>query len=198
MPIDPQAYRPETALLSLGPAFFDSVAAADFPQTTMRYRNDAAAGEIGLASLTDAEWVAHFGRFTPLPGTLPEPLALRYHGHQFRAYNPEIGDGRGFTFAQLRDGTGRLMDLGTKGSGRTPWSRFGDGRLTLKGGVREILATEMLDALNVPTSRSLSLIETGEALERGDEPSPTRAGGASPAQPRPYPDRHLPARRLRA
>ncbi|MEJ1538800.1 protein adenylyltransferase SelO family protein, partial [Escherichia coli] len=89
----------------------------------------------------------------------------------FRQYNPDIGDGRGFTFAQLRDGAGRLMDLGTKGSGQTPYSRFGDGRLTLKGGVREILATEMLEALNVPTSRTLSLIETGEDLVRGDEPS---------------------------
>ena len=109
---------------------------------------------------------------------MPRPLALRYHGHQFRHYNPDIGDGRGFTFAQLRDGRGqgrgRLMDLGTKGSGRTPWSRFGDGRLTLKGGVREVLASELLEALGVPTSRSFSLIETGEALQRNDEPSPTR------------------------
>ena len=64
---------------------------------------------------------------------------------------------------------------GTKGSGQTPWSRNGDGRLTLKGGVREILATEMLEALGVNTSKSFSLIETGEALERGDEPSPTRS-----------------------
>jgi uncharacterized protein YdiU (UPF0061 family) len=68
-----------------------------------------------------------------------------------------------------------LLDLGTKGSGQTPYSRFGDGRLTLKGGVREVLATEMLAALGVETSHSLSLIETGEALERGDEPSPTRS-----------------------
>ena len=75
----------------------------------------------------------------------------------------------------MRDDSDRLMDLGTKGSGQTPYSRFGDGRLTLKGGVREILATEMLEALNVPTSRTLSLIETGEALTRGDEPSPTRS-----------------------
>jgi uncharacterized protein YdiU (UPF0061 family) len=70
---------------------------------------------------------------------------------------------------------GRLLDLGTKGSGRTPWSRFGDGRLTLKGGVRELLATEMLEALGVETSKTFSLIETGEALQRNDEPSPTRA-----------------------
>ncbi|MFW2851221.1 protein adenylyltransferase SelO family protein [Sphingomonas sp. TX0543] len=175
MPFDPQAYRPEAALLSLGDAFYDPVAAADFPETRLRFRNDRAAREVGLGMLTDAEWIAHFGRFAPLPGSLPQPLALRYHGHQFRVYNPEIGDGRGFTFAQLRDGTGRLLDLGTKGSGQTPWSRFGDGRLTLKGGVREILASEMLEALNVPTSRTFSLIETGEALQRNDEPSPTRS-----------------------
>jgi uncharacterized protein YdiU (UPF0061 family) len=67
------------------------------------------------------------------------------------------------------------MDLGTKGSGQTPYSRFGDGRLTLKGAVREILATEMLETLGVETSRTFSVIETGEALHRGDEPSPTRS-----------------------
>jgi uncharacterized protein YdiU (UPF0061 family) len=175
MPPEPQAYRPESRILTLGDAFYDAVKAADFPETRLRFRNDRAAAEIGLDALSDAEWIAHFGRFQPLPGSLPEPLALRYHGHQFRTYNPEIGDGRGFTFAQLRDDRGRLMDLGTKGSGQTPHSRFGDGRLTLKGGVREVLATEMLEALGVDTSRSLSLIETGEALERGDEPSPTRS-----------------------
>ena len=67
------------------------------------------------------------------------------------------------------------MDLGTKGSGTTPWSRAGDGRLTLKGAVREILATEMLEALGLTTSRTLSVIETGEDLDRSDEPSPTRS-----------------------
>jgi len=175
MTTPPQAYRPETAILELGEGFFDPVAPADFPQTRLRFRNDRAAASIGLDGLCDAEWVSHFGRFVPLDGSLPQPLALRYHGHQFRVYNPEIGDGRGFLFAQLRDDRDRLMDLGTKGSGQTPWSRFGDGRLTLKGGVREVLATEMLEALGVETSRSFSLIETGEALERGDEPSPTRS-----------------------
>jgi serine/tyrosine/threonine adenylyltransferase len=175
MASEPQAYRPETRLLTLGDGFYDRVAAANFPETKLRFRNDRAAAEVGLDGLSDAEWIARFGRFAPLSGSLPEPLALRYHGHQFRTYKPEIGDGRGFTFAQLRDDRGRLMDLGTKGSGRTPWSRFGDGRLTLKGGVREVLASEMLEALNVPTSRSFSLVETGEALERGDEPSPTRS-----------------------
>lgn len=173
----PQAgnYRPETAILELGDAFYDPVEPADFPQTILRFRNDRWAKAVGLGNLSGADWLRHFGRFEPLPGNLLQPLALRYHGHQFRVYNPDIGDGRGFLFAQLRDGDGRLLDLGTKGSGQTPYSRFGDGRLTLKGGVREVLATEMLEALGADTSKTFSLIETGEALERGDEPSPTRS-----------------------
>ncbi|NBB65942.1 YdiU family protein [Pseudomonas sp. ODNR1LW] len=158
----------------MGPEFADAVTPADFPQTILRFRNDRAAAEVGLEGLGDAEWIDAFGRFSPLPGQ-PGPLAMRYHGHQFRQYNPDLGDGRGFLAAQMRDGSGRLLDLGTKGSGQTPWSRGGDGRLTLKGGVREVLAAAMLEALGVPTSRAFSLIETGEALERGDEPSPTRS-----------------------
>ena len=125
--------------------------------------------------MSDTDWTRHFGRFEPLAGSLEQPLALRYHGHQFRTYNPDLGDGRGFLFAQCIDDQGRLMDLGTKGSGTTPWSRAGDGRLTLKGAVREILATEMLEALGLTTSRTLSVAETGEPLYRGDEPSPTRS-----------------------
>jgi len=169
-------YRPSTAHASLGDEFFDRVEAARFPQHVLRRRNQRWAARVGLDTLTDAEWLAHFGAFEPMPGSFPQPLALRYHGHQFRSYNPDLGDGRGFLFAQLHDRVdGRLLDLGTKGSGQTPWSRTADGRLTLKGGVREVLATEMLEALGVDTSKSFSLVETGEHLVRGDEPSPTRA-----------------------
>ena len=161
---------------ALGEAFYDLVRPASFPDHRIRYRNDRWAARVGLAGLTDAEWADHFGRFAPLPGSLPQPLALRYHGHQFGVYNPDLGDGRGFLFAQMHDlHDGRLLDLGTKGSGRTPWSRSGDGRLTLNGGIREVLATEMLEACGVNTSKSFSLIETGEDLDRGDEPSPTRS-----------------------
>ena len=168
-------YRPAPRLHDSGLALHDVVAAVDFPETRLRYRNNRAAMSVGLDGLSDAQWIAHFGRFQPLPGNQPTPLALRYHGHQFRQYNPDLGDGRGFLFAQMLDDRDRLLDLGTKGSGKTPWSRGGDGRLTLKGGVREVLATAMLEALGVPTSKSFSLIETGEALVRGDEPSPTRS-----------------------
>ncbi len=169
------AYRSDPAILSLADWLGDAVAPADFPAVQLRWRNDRAAASVGLAGLSDDAWTAHFGRFAPLPDNLPQPLALRYHGHQFRVYNPDIGDGRGFLFAQMRDADGRLLDLGTKGSGTTPHSRSGDGRLTLKGAVREILATEMLEALGVNTSKTFSVIETGERLWRGDEPSPTRS-----------------------
>jgi uncharacterized protein YdiU (UPF0061 family) len=174
---EPQAsaYRPDPKIIAISPWIADPVAAADFPEHVLRFRNDRWAAAVGLGDLDDARWVEHFGRFAPLPDNLPQPLAMRYHGHQFRSYNPEIGDGRGFLYAQLRDGADRLLDFGTKGSGQTPYSRFGDGRLTLKGAMREILATEMLEALGVNTSKTFSVIETGEALQRGDEPSPTRS-----------------------
>ncbi|MFN7147707.1 MAG: protein adenylyltransferase SelO family protein, partial [Myxococcota bacterium] len=174
MPLS-ERYRPDPRWLTLGEGFSDPVPAAVFPKRILRFRNDRHAATVGLDGLTDDEWAAHFAGFAPLPDNLPKPLALRYHGHQFHSYNPYLGDGRGFLFAQLRDDRGRLLDLGTKGSGTTPYSRGGDGRLTLKGGVREILATEMLEALGVDTSKSFSLFETGEELWRGDEPSPTRS-----------------------
>ncbi|AKT41157.1 protein adenylyltransferase SelO family protein [Chondromyces crocatus] len=182
MPTSP-SYRSAPLFPSLGEGFFDPVEAARFPERILRFRNQRWAERVGLGSLDAEAWEAHFARFEPLPGNLDRPLALRYHGHQFGTYNARLGDGRGFLFAQLRDAgrgpddpeKGRLLDLGTKGSGQTPWSRGGDGRLTLKGGVREVLATEMLEALGVSTSKTFSLFETGESLFRGDEPSPTRS-----------------------
>lgn len=115
----------------ISPAFYDPVAPARFPRADLRFRNDRWAARVGLEA---ADWPASFGRFEPLPGGYDPPLALRYHGHQFRSYNPDLGDGRGFLLIQLRDLVdGRLLDLGTKGSGRTPWSRTADGKLTLKG-----------------------------------------------------------------
>lgn len=174
MPSD--KYRPDARFAALGaPPFADPVRPAAFPETRLRYRNQRWAERLGLSGLSDEDWIRHFAGFEPLPGNLEAPLALRYHGHQFRVYNPDLGDGRGFLFAQLRDGDRRLLDLGTKGSGKTPYSRTADGRLTLKGGVREILATEMLEALGVYTSKTFSVIETGEELQRHDEPSPTRS-----------------------
>ncbi len=162
----------------LGAAMFSAVDAAIFPKSIIRYQSGAWAKHLGLGDWleNDEEWIKHFGHFTPMEGSFERPLALAYHGHQFGSYNPDIGDGRGFLYAQIEDKqSGLLLDFGTKGSGQTPYSRSGDGRLTLKGAVREVLATEMLTARGVRTSKTFSVIETGEALYRHDEPSPARS-----------------------
>ena len=166
-------FQGSRAIEGLGDGFFDPVKPADFNFVGLRYFDNALSTSVGL-DLSSEQVVDHFLRFDPLPDSLPQPLALRYHGHQFRHYNPDIGDGRGFLFAQsLVDG--KLLDFGTKGSGTTPFSRSGDGRLTLLGGVREVLASNYLHSLGVNTSRAFALVETDDALQRNDEPSPTRA-----------------------
>jgi protein adenylyltransferase len=168
------SFTPQSAFALLGPDFADAVEPADFPDLRLRWWNKRWAEEIGLGELSAEQIVDHFGRFDRPEGYPHAPLAMRYHGHQFRHYNPQIGDGRGFLYAQMRDPSGRLLDFGTKGSGQTPWSRTGDGRLTLKGAVREILAAEMLEALGVYTSKAFCVFETGDQLARHDEPSPAR------------------------
>ena len=163
----------ESALESLGDDYYDEVAAEEFPQHLLRWRNDALLPRLGLDPqvVKDEDFITAFGKFQ---GRKPL-LALRYHGYQFGEYNRLLGDGRGFLYGQVRATDGELYDFGTKGSGRTPYSRGGDGMLTLKGGVREVLAAEALHHLGVRTSRCLSMIETGLPLWRGDEPSPTRS-----------------------
>jgi len=164
-----------TGFAHLGPDFSDPVTPADFPKAISRFWNDRWASEVGLADLSPEQRIAHFARFEALPNDQIQPLAMRYHGHQFRLYNPELGDGRGFLFAQMPDTSGRQLDLATKGSGQTPYSRTADGRLTLKGAVREIMAAQMLEALGVYTSKPFAVFETGEDLIRHDEPSPARS-----------------------
>lgn len=152
-------------ILQLGHDFFDEVQPAKFPEMKLRYWNDNVPIVIEKNRLWD---------FKPLHQNLNSALALRYHGHQFQHYNPDLGDGRGFLYAQFFI-QNQWYDLGTKGSGQTPYSRNGDGRLTLKGAFREALATELLESLGVNTSKTFAFFETGENLNRNDEPSPTRS-----------------------
>ncbi len=120
MPVS-RTYRAAPRITELGEGFSDEVTPARFPRHELRFRNERWAERVGLGELSAAEWERHFASFEPLPHNLSKPLALRYHGHQFGVYNPFLGDGRGFVFAQVQDDRGRLLDLGTKGSGQTPW-----------------------------------------------------------------------------
>lgn len=156
-------------IYELGPKHYDTVKPAVFPEKKLRYFNP----NLQLQTIPDFT-IDHLWHFQPLKNNIIEPLALRYHGHQFRHYNPDLGDGRGFLYAQIFSNS-QWYDLGTKGSGQTPYSRNGDGRLTLKGAVREALATEALESYGVNTSKTACFFETGESLVRGDEPSPTRS-----------------------
>ncbi len=166
---------PAQTILELKELISIATTCADFKRSTLRHFNPELLKKIGFSEINSEMLQKYFCKFHELPGNLPEPLALAYHGHQFGQYNPDLGDGRGFLYAQFHDSDGRLLDLGTKGSGQTAFSRSGDGRLTLKGGVREALATEMLEALGVNTSKTLTLFETHEELHRGDEPSPAKS-----------------------
>lgn len=95
-----------------------------------------------------------------------QPLAQKYTGHQFGYYNPDLGDGRGVLLGQTLDNKGGYWDLHLKGSGRTAFSRRGDGRAVLRSAIREYLIGEALHALDVPTTRCLSICTSSEAVRR--------------------------------
>ena len=93
------------------------------------------------------------------------PLAMAYAGHQFGSWVPQLGDGRGILLGQIQTKQG-LMDLHIKGAGKTPYSRFGDGRAVLRSTIREYLCGEAMHHLGIPSSRSLIMIGSDEPVFR--------------------------------
>lgn len=110
-----------------------------------------------------------FGAGELLPGT--SPLAMKYAGHQFGVYNPELGDGRGVLLGEVVNQAGERWDLHLKGAGKTRYSRFGDGRAVLRSSIREYLISEAMYGLGIPTTRALCLVGSEEyTLREGMEP----------------------------
>jgi uncharacterized protein YdiU (UPF0061 family) len=103
------------------------------------------------------------GNVTP-PGA--EPIAMAYAGHQFGNFVPRLGDGRAILLGEVLDRNGVRRDIQLKGSGRTPFSRRGDGRAALGPVLREYLVSEAMHALGIPTTRSLAAVMTGEPVYR--------------------------------
>ncbi len=95
-----------------------------------------------------------------------DPIALAYAGHQFGQFNPQLGDGRALLLGEVVSPDGQRFDIQLKGSGRTPFSRNGDGRSALGPALREYLVSEAMAALGVPTTRSLAVVATGEKVQR--------------------------------
>lgn len=133
--------------------------------------NTELAAELGL----DQSWLDSPAGLEMLAGNrLPdgaEPIATAYAGHQFGSFNPQLGDGRAILLGEVLTPDGRRMDLQLKGSGRTAWSRGGDGRSPLGPVLREYVVSEAMHTLGVPSTRALAAVSTGERVVRdGLEP----------------------------
>lgn len=128
--------------------------------------NDALAAELGLG-LAGLEDTALAGLFSGnvIPQGL-EPIAMAYAGHQFGQFVPQLGDGRAILLGETRTVEGARRDIQLKGSGRTPYSRGGDGRAALGPVMREYLVSEAMHALRIPTTRALAAVASGESVFR--------------------------------
>jgi serine/tyrosine/threonine adenylyltransferase len=140
--------------------------ADDAPDPRLLVLNEPLAAELGL----DPGWLGSAAGTRLLVGNLvPEgatPVAQAYAGHQFGGYNPRLGDGRALLLGELTDAGGRLRDLHLKGSGRTPFSRGGDGLAVVGPMLREYVVSEAMHALGIPTTRSLAVVATGRTVRR--------------------------------
>jgi uncharacterized protein YdiU (UPF0061 family) len=128
--------------------------------------NDALARELGLDpdALRRPEGVAVLAGNAVPEGA--DPLAQAYAGHQFGGWNPQLGDGRALLLGEVVDTDGQRRDIQLKGSGRTPWSRMGDGRAWLGPVLREYAVSEAMHAMGIPTTRALAAVATGEKVLR--------------------------------
>ncbi|HEY9132255.1 MAG TPA: YdiU family protein [Dyella sp.] len=124
------------------------------------------AAELGFtpADVAGDAFAQTFGGNALLPGM--QPYATNYGGHQFGNWAGQLGDGRAIGLGELINAAGRRWELQLKGAGRTPYSRGADGRAVLRSSVREFLCSEAMHHLGVPTTRALSLVATGETVER--------------------------------
>jgi len=150
---------------SLGEGFFEKIRPTPVKKPELIKFNDALARELGIST----GQVAASGAAVFSGNTLPEgaePLAMAYAGHQFGQFNPQLGDGRALLLGEVKGLDGVRYDIHLKGSGPTRFSRNGDGRSALGPVLREYLASEAMHKLNVPTTRALAAVTTGEPVAR--------------------------------
>jgi uncharacterized protein YdiU (UPF0061 family) len=148
------------------PGFYAEVRPAAVPAPRLLFLNEPLALELGLdaTSLRGPQGAALFAG-----NVLPEdaqPLAQAYAGHQFGGFSPQLGDGRALLLGEVIDRHGRRRDIAFKGSGRTPFSRGGDGKAAIGPMLREVVIGEAMHAMGIPTTRALAVAATGETVYR--------------------------------
>ena len=148
------------------PGFYVAWKPDAVPAPQLLYLNAPLADELGLdaAALAGPEGAALFAGNVLPEGS--EPIAQAYAGHQFGGFSPQLGDGRALLLGEIVDRHGCRRDLAFKGSGRTPFSRGGDGKAAVGPMLREVLIGEAMHALGIPTTRALAVVATGEQVFR--------------------------------
>ncbi|TFZ06165.1 YdiU family protein [Ramlibacter henchirensis] len=148
------------------PGFYVPWKPAQVPAARLLFLNEPLADELGLdpAALLGEQGAAIFAGNTLPEGA--EPIAQAYAGHQFGGFSPQLGDGRALLLGEVIDRQGRRRDVAFKGSGRTPFSRGGDGKAAVGPMLREVLVSEGMHALGIPTTRALAVAGTGEPVYR--------------------------------
>jgi uncharacterized protein YdiU (UPF0061 family) len=163
----PTAGTLENHFAQLGEGFFTAMPAEKVGGTPrLIHANDAAAALLDLDPkvFQDPRFAEVIAGHLPLEGF--SPLAMVYSGHQFGVWAGQLGDGRALLIGQVRNRKGELWDIQLKGSGKTPYSRFGDGRAVMRSTIREYLCSEAIAALGIPTSRALAIVATNETVRR--------------------------------
>ena len=139
---------------------------ATAPQPRLLFLNRGLAQTLGLdADALDGQAGAALFAGNALPDGA-QPIAQAYAGHQFGGFSPQLGDGRALLIGELIDRAGVRRDIAFKGSGRTPYSRGGDGKAAIGPMLREVLVGEAMHALGIPTTRALAVAATGEPVYR--------------------------------
>ena len=145
-------------------AFFTYVTPQLLDNTRWVVWNGEFAQQFGLPATENEELLNVFAgqkEFAPFA-----PLAMKYAGHQFGVYNPDLGDGRGLLLAEMQHQDGTWFDIHLKGAGLTPYSRMGDGRAVLRSTIREYLCSEAMAGLGIPTTRALGMMDSDTPVYR--------------------------------
>ncbi|MCL7943994.1 protein adenylyltransferase SelO [Marinobacter sp. ATCH36] len=157
-------FKVEHRYLELPDSFYTRVQPTPLKAARMVCFNHDLAREMGFHSENPEEWTGVGAGTELLEGM--DPVAMKYTGHQFGMYNPDLGDGRGLLLWETVGPDGRRWDWHLKGAGMTPYSRFGDGKAVLRSTIREYLCSEAMAALGIQTTRALFMVSANDPVRR--------------------------------